>query len=117
MAILTGALVGLVLVVVVLATGVIPFASSLALGFLILAVIWFIGFGLTAGILLARGGRQAPTPDAEYVRTTLRVVGDPSVPQTGFEWRNRTTAVGFRQANSSSAVGEPIVLNEPTPAA
>src|SRR3989304_80878 len=71
MALLTGALVGLVLVVVVLAPGIVPFATSLALGLVMLGAIWFIGFGLTAGILLSRAGRPAPSPDAQYVRTTL----------------------------------------------
>ncbi len=116
MALLTGALVGLVLVVVVLATGIVPFATSLALGLVMLGAIWFIGFGLTAGILLSRTGRQAPSPDANYVRTTLRVGADPSAPQTSFEWRNRHTALSFYQANGPAAVAEPSVIHEPTAA-
>ena len=116
MALLTGALIGLVLVVVVLATGIVPFAASLALGLLMLGIIWFIGFGLTAGILLSRAGRQAPSPDASYVRTTLRVVADLSNPQTSFEWRNGDTALSFYQANGPAAVAEPSVLNEPATA-
>ncbi len=114
MALLTGALVGLVLVVAILATGIVPFASSLALGLLILGVIWFIGFGLTAGILLARARRLPPSADAIYVRTTLRVVGDPAAPQTSFEWRNRATALSFYQANGTAAAAEPSVVNEPS---
>src|SRR3990170_954557 len=113
MALLTGALVGLVLVVVVLATGIVPFAASLALGLLMLGIIWFIGFGLTAGILLSRAGRQAPSLDANYVRTTLRVGADPSAPQTSFEWRNRHTALNFYRANGPAAVAEPSVVHEP----
>lgn len=114
MALLTGALVGLVLVVAVLATGIVPFASSLALGLLILGFIWFIGFGLTAGILLARASRLPPSADAIYVRTTLRVVGDPAAPQTSFEWRNRGTALSFYQANGTAAAAKPSVVNEPS---
>jgi hypothetical protein len=116
MALLTGALVGLVLVVVVLATGIVPFATSLALGLVMLGAIWFIGFGLTAGILLSRAGRQAASPDANYVRTTLRVGADPSAPQTSFEWRNRNTALSFYKANGPAAVAEPSLVEEPAPA-
>jgi hypothetical protein len=113
MALLTGALVGLVLLVVVLATGIVPFATSPLTGFLMLGTVWFIGFGLTAGILLSRASRRSPSPDADYVRTTLRVVADPAAPQTSFEWRNRHTAISFFKANGGAAVAEPSVVNEP----
>jgi hypothetical protein len=117
MALLTGALVGLVLVVVVLATGVVPFATSLALGLVMLGAIWFIGFGLTAGILLGRTGRMPPSADAGFVRTTLRVVADAASPQTGFEWRNRETAVSFYEANRPAALAEPSTVEEPAESA
>jgi hypothetical protein len=113
MALLTGALVGLVLVVIVLATGLVPFAASLGLGLLMLGVIWFIGFGLTAGILLGRTGRMPSTPDAAFVRSTLKVVPDASGPQTGFEWRNPQTAVAFFEANAPAAVAAPSAVDEP----
>jgi hypothetical protein len=48
-----------------------------------------------------------------FVRTTLRVVGDPAAPQTSFEWRNRHTAISFFKANGEAAVAEPSVVNEP----
>jgi hypothetical protein len=116
MAVLVGALVGLVGVVAVLALGIIPFADSPLVGLLILGAIWFAAFVVTGGLMLGRASRAPRSPDADYVRTTLRVVADTSAPQTSFEWRNHHTALSFYQANGSSAVAEPSVVNEPTAA-
>jgi hypothetical protein len=112
MAVLVGALAGLVLVVFALATGIIPFASNLVLGLAILGGIWFAGFVIAGGFMLRRAGRQPRSPDAEYVRTTLRVVPDAEAPQTGFEWRNRETAKAFFEANGPAAVGGPLAVDE-----
>jgi len=112
MAHLTGALVGLVLVVAILAANVIPFASSLPLGLVVLGGTWFLGYGITATLLLGRARRAPSSSDAAYVRTTLRVVADPAAPQTAFEWRNRETAVSFSQANGPASLGEPAAIPE-----
>jgi len=112
MAHLTGALVGLVLVVGLLAFGVISFAGGIGIGLLTLGVAWFIGYGLTAAVLLRRAAGAASTPDAAFVRSTLRVVPDASPGQTAFEWRNRLTAANFHQANGMAAVGSPAVIPE-----
>jgi hypothetical protein len=116
MAVLVGALVGLIGVVAVLALGIIPFAQNPLVGLLLLGAIWFGAFVVAGGFMLARASRTPRPPDAEYVRTTLRVVPDPGAPQTGFEWRNRHTALTFYQANATTAVAEPSVVHEPTSA-
>jgi hypothetical protein len=52
------------------------------------------------------------SPDAVFVRTTLRVVADAAAPQTAFEWRNANTARAFFEANGPSAVGEPVAIDD-----
>jgi hypothetical protein len=116
MAVLVGALVGLVGVVAVLALGIIPFADAPLVGLLILGAIWFASFVVTGGFMLGRASRAPRSPDAMFVRTTLHVVADPSTPQTGFDWRNRNTALSFYQANGPAAVSEPSLVEEPAPA-
>jgi hypothetical protein len=112
MAVLVGALVGLVGVVAVLALGIIPFAESPLVGLLILGGIWFAAFVVTGGFMLARASRAPRSPDAMFVRTTLRVVPDPAEPQTRFEWRNRRTAQAFYEANAGAAVAPPTPVSE-----
>lgn len=112
MAHLTGALVGLVVIVAILAANVIPFEASLPLGLVVLVTTWLVGYGITAALLLGRARRAPPAPDASYVRTTLRVVADPAAPQTAFEWRNREMAVSFSQANGPASIGEPAAIPE-----
>jgi len=114
MAHLTGALVGLVVIVAILAANVIPFEASLPLGLGVLATTWLVGYGITAALLLGRARRAPPPADAVYVRTTLQVVADPAAPQTAFEWRNRETAVSFFQANGAASIGEPAAIPEAT---
>ena len=115
MAHLTGALVGLVLIVAVLAVNVIPIASSLPVGLAVLGAAWLLGYGVTAALLLERARRLPPPADATYVRTTLLVVPDPAAPQTAFEFRNRETAVTFSQANGTASLGEPVAIPEAPP--
>jgi hypothetical protein len=112
MAVLIGALVGLIAVVAVLALSIIPFAANPFVGLLILGGIWFITFSLLGGFMLARVGRLPPAPDAAFVRTTLRVAADPAGPLTAFEWRNRQTAVSFHEANAAAASAAPSVVDE-----
>lgn len=112
MAHLTGALIGLVLVVILLALNVLSFGT---LGFVLLGAAGLVGYGLTAAVMLGRAGRIPPTADAAYVRTTLRVLGDPDAPLTAFEWRNPGFAKRFYQANSTTASGEPTRIADATP--
>jgi hypothetical protein len=112
MAVLVGALVGLVGVVAVLAFGIIPFAQNPVVGLLLLGAIWFAAFVLAGGVMLARASRAPRPPDAEYVRSTLRVVPDTAAPQTAFEWRNRHTAQAFYEANGAVAVAAPAQVTE-----
>lgn len=114
MAHLTGALIGLVLIVVLLAVNVLSLGT---IGFLILGAAGLVGYGLTAALLLGRAGRIPPTEDAIYVRTTLRVMGDPEAPLTAFEWRNPDFAKRFYQANSTTASGEPTRIADASPSA
>jgi hypothetical protein len=115
MAHLTGALVGLILVVVVLAANVIPFATNLALGLAVLVAIGLAGYGLTAAFMLGRAGRMPRPPDAAFVRSTLRVVADPAAPLTAFEWRNADFAASFHKANSATAVAPPASVADSPP--
>jgi hypothetical protein len=112
MAVLVGALVGLIGVVAVLALGIIPFAESPIVGLLLLGGIWFAAFVVAGGFMLARASRAPRSPDAMFVRTTLRVVSDTAGPQTRFDWRNRHTAQAFYEANVSAAVSPPAPVSE-----
>jgi len=114
---LSGALVGLVLVVLVLAAGVIQFGSSqeVGVGLVMLVVSWFLGYGITAAFMLRRARRVPVSLDASYIRTTLRVVPEPGAPQTAFEWRNRETALSFSRANGTASIGEPVAIPEAPP--
>lgn len=106
---LTGALVGLVLVVGALAANLLPFASGLPIGLAALAGVWFAGYLVTAMMLVPRARRAPPPEDAAFVQTTLWVNSDAPLGHTAFDFRQRDTALGFVQANGNA------VSDGPTP--
>ncbi len=112
---LTGALVGLVLVVAGLATNLLPVAGGLPPMLASLGGAWFAGYAVTALLLVGRS-RRAPAPeDAAFVLTTLRVGSDPAVGHTAFEFRQRETAIGFLQANGNAATTGPTPVPDTPP--
>lgn len=112
---LTGALMGLVLVVAGLATNLLPVGGGLPLLLGSLGGVWFAGYLVTALVLVGRS-RRAPAPeDAVFVQTTLRVAPDRALGHTAFEFRQRETAIGFLQANGNAATSGPTPIPDAPP--
>jgi hypothetical protein len=109
---LTGALVGLVLVVAALAANLLPFGSGLLVGLAATGGAWLAGYLVTAALLVPRARRAPPPEDAAYVLTTLRVSPESPIGQTAFEFRQRETALGFQQANGNAVTAGPTAVPE-----
>jgi hypothetical protein len=101
---LISGVVGLLLMVVTLATGVINLQEDLLLGLGILGLIALLGFGIPAIILLSRASRFPPPRDAVFVLTTL-LIQETADDLTQFEWRNPGYGEFFRQVNRNSVEG------------
>ena len=102
---LVSALIALISVVAALALGLKPLDEGPA-GILILIMLAVLGYALPAIVLLNRIGPFPVSVDAAYVRSTLLVPSEVQGLETAFEWRNKTYAERFHQANHEITVGQ-----------
>jgi hypothetical protein len=120
MAHLISVLIAAVAVVGALALSVVPIETPLIAAGL-LGVLGVTGYGIPALLLLGRGGRFAPPPDALFVRSTLLVSAQPGAGETLFDWRNPGSAGRFQEANPGETgetifeVPDPLSSSEPRP--
>jgi len=102
---LISAIVGMGLVVLSLVIGLIDPRNLAAADFMILAILFIVGYAGPVTILLNRAGNYPPPPDAVYVRTTLLVPSETQGLETAFEWRSEEYAQRFFEANQANAIG------------
>ncbi len=102
---LISAIIGMVLVVLSLVIGLIDPRALTVPDFMILAILFIVGYAGPVTFLLNRAGNYPPPPDAVYVRTTLLVPSETQGLETAFEWRNQEYAQRFFDANQSNAIG------------
>ncbi len=102
---LISALIALITMVAALALGLKPLDEG-PLGILILVILAALGYTLPVIVLLNRAGHFPVSEDAAYVRSTLLVPSEVQGLETAFEWRNKTYAERFHQANHEITVGQ-----------
>ncbi len=102
---LISALVALVILVAGLAFNLIQLQSQPLVGLFMVVLFLAVGYSLPATILLGRASRFPLTREAAYVRTTLMIAQEIQGPEVPFEWRNRSYAEIFLQANPERTVG------------
>lgn len=100
---LSSILIAGVLIVSALAAGLVNLGNLGLVDLLLVATSGMVGYGLPVLLLLRRSSRMAPTEDAQFVRSTLRLRGNEGL---GFGWRNRGYAELFLSANSDLLLGE-----------
>jgi hypothetical protein len=110
---LISALIALVFMVAALALGLKPLEEGL-LGILILVILAVLGYALPLIILLNRIGPYPVSQDAAYVRSTLLVPSEVQGLETAFEWRNKTYAERFHQANHETTIGQIVKVKDRT---
>jgi hypothetical protein len=108
---LMSAILALVFVIAVLAIGIVNVGMGIP-GFVILGIVFIIGFTAPAMFLLGRVGKFPPPPDAAYVRSTLLVPRETQGLETAFEWRNPDYAEKFHGANEANVLGNLIAVKD-----
>lgn len=110
---LISALVGLGLLVVVLAVGLIdPARVGVGAAAVFVLILGVAGYAASAVIMLGRAGRFPPTADARYVRTTLLIPEESQGLETAFEWRSSRYAEQFYQANHQRALAGMVPVKD-----
>lgn len=107
-AVLVSVFTSLAVMVIAMAANLVSFEQSAVLAAATLASLGIVGFSIPAWLLLGRTGRSEDTPDALYVRSTLRLPDDVVPPDIAFEWRNRGYAARFLADNRDIAAGDII---------
>ncbi|MEJ2013529.1 MAG: hypothetical protein P8X64_15055 [Anaerolineales bacterium] len=102
---LISGIIGMVLVVLALVTGIIDTSSLGVVDIMILVILALVGYAGPVTFLLNRAGNYPPPPDAAYVRTTLLVPSETQGLETAFEWRNEEYARRFFEANQANTIG------------
>ena len=110
---LISALIALVSMVAALALGLNPLEEG-PLGILILVILAVLGYSLPLIVLLNRIGPFPVSQDATYVRSTLLVPSEVQGLETAFEWRNKTYAERFHQANHEITIGQIVKVKDRT---
>jgi hypothetical protein len=108
---LISALIALISMVAALALGLKPLEEG-PLGILILVILAVLGYTLPVIVLLNRIGPFPISEDSAYVRSTLLVPSEVQGLETAFEWRNKTYAERFHQANHEITVGQIIKVKD-----
>ena len=109
---LSSVLIAAALVVAALGVGLVSIEDIGLADFLLLGTLAIVGYALPAVLLLGRSSRLPPSPDAQFVRTTMRF----GKPEDGrgimFGFRNRGYAERFSGTNSENVIGELVRINE-----
>jgi hypothetical protein len=109
---LISGIIGMVLVVLALVTGIINTSSLGAVDIMILVILALVGYAGPVTFLLNRAGSYPPPPDAAYVRTTLLVPSETQGLETAFEWRSEEYAGRFFEANQANAIGRMTAVKD-----
>ena len=108
---LISALIALISMVAALALGLKPLEEG-PLGILILVILAVLGYTLPVIVILNRIGPYPTSEDAAYVRSTLLIPSEVQGLETAFEWRNKTFAERFHQANHEITVGQIVKVKD-----
>lgn len=111
---LVSALLAMVLLVAALAWGL-DLREEPLIGLLIIATLTTVGYSIPALILLGRIQPYPPSPEANYIRSTLHVQAETDTLETAFEWRNKDYAQRFYNANKESVLGRLTSVKDRTP--